>query len=67
MWIDTKNLNIPFYTADPFFGLNKGHIKGSAIGINPGSWSFFYYIAHFLENDVPVFSSESYPGFFYFL
>jgi len=53
----------PFYTAD---GSSPAHLSmslpGVAIGLDPGVSDGHFNSAHSVRGDVPVFSSESYPG-----
>ena len=62
MWQSTNNIKIPYYTADGGILIKVGHVPGAAIGLNPGTNKYLYDAAHLLENDVPVMSSETYPG-----
>lgn len=63
LWI-TNGINVPFYTADGANAamLDAGHIKGTAIGLDSGSSDGDFDAAKKNDPDVPVFSSETYPG-----
>ena len=59
-----NGINVPFYTADgatPFM-LDAGHLKGAAIGLDPGVSDNDFAEAEKHDATVPVFSSETYPG-----
>jgi hypothetical protein len=63
MWDDSK-VDIPFYTADgatPYM-LEAGSIPGCAIGLDPGTSERHFAEAEKLGRNVPIFSSELYPG-----
>lgn len=54
----------PFYTSD---GASEGHLRdvtlpGVAVGLDPGNSDAHWAVANKMNPDVPVFSSESYPG-----
>jgi beta-galactosidase len=54
----------PFYTADgptPYM-LEAGHVDGAAIGLDSGSRDKDWALARSIAPGVPVFSSETYPG-----
>ncbi len=54
----------PFFTADgptPYM-LEAGHVEGAAIGLDSGSDEKHWALARSLAPDVPIFSSETYPG-----
>ena len=54
----------PFYTSDgatPYM-LEAGHLPGAAVGLDPGSQERHWELARSLVPGVPVFSSETYPG-----
>jgi beta-galactosidase len=63
LWIE-KGIEVPFYTSDgatPYM-LDAGNIKGAAIGLDPGGDENDFKVAGQYNPDVPVFSSETYPG-----
>ena len=54
----------PFYTADgptPYM-LEAGHVAGAAVGLDSGSEERHWALARSIVPGVPVFSSETYPG-----
>jgi beta-galactosidase len=54
----------PFYTSDgatPYM-LEAGHLPGAAVGLDPGSQERHWELARSIVPGVPVFSSETYPG-----
>lgn len=54
----------PFYTADgptPYM-LEAGHVRGAAIGLDSGSEEKHWELARAVAPGVPIFSSETYPG-----
>ena len=61
----TKNgIPGPFYTADgatPYM-LEAGHLEGAAIGLDSGTSEKDWDLARRISPRVPVFSSETYPG-----
>jgi beta-galactosidase len=61
----TRNgIDVPFYTADgptPHM-LEAGHLAGAAVGLDSGSSEKDFDLARRLVPGVPVFSSETYPG-----
>lgn len=63
LW-SANGINVPFYTADgatPFM-LDAGSIDGAAIGLDSGSSDADFETAKKHNPNVPVFSSETYPG-----
>jgi beta-galactosidase len=63
LWLKNK-ITVPFYTADgatPHM-LDAGSIAGAAIGLDPGSNDADFAEAAKKNNNVPSFSSETYPG-----
>ncbi len=63
LWID-NGINVPFYTSDgptPYM-LEAGNILGAAIGLDSGGSDADFSEAKKHNPDVPVFSSETYPG-----
>ncbi len=57
-------ISIPFYTADgpTAYMLEAGSLKGAAIGLDSGSGEADFLQAKKKDSTVPVFSSETYPG-----
>jgi len=54
----------PFFTADgptPYM-LEAGHVEGAAVGLDSGSNEKHWELARSLVPGVPIFSSETYPG-----
>ncbi|EAR92719.1 glycosyl hydrolase family 35 protein (macronuclear) [Tetrahymena thermophila SB210] len=62
IWDDTKMIQVPYYTADGGSQINTGHVPGAAFGLNPGTHENDYQYAHSIEFNMPVMSSETYPG-----
>lgn len=63
-WKQNGMTEVPFYTADgptPFM-LEAGTFPGCAIGLDSGKDSLDFAEAFKLKANVPVFSSETYPG-----
>ncbi len=63
LWVE-NGIRVPFYTADgptPYM-LDAGNIPGAAIGLDSGMSEADFAVAHAANPDVPVFSSETYPG-----
>jgi beta-galactosidase GanA len=60
----SNGINIPTYTADgPTANmLEAGSLPGSAVGLDSGSSSEDFALASKINPGVPVFSSETYPG-----
>jgi len=54
----------PFFTADgpTAYMLEAGHVPGAAIGLDSGSNEKHWELAQSLAPGVPIFSSETYPG-----
>lgn len=63
LWIKNE-VKIPFYTSDgaATYMLDAGSIPGAAIGLDSGSDSSDFAVAHRYNPNVPSFSSETYPG-----
>jgi len=62
-WV-TAGVDGPFYTADgptPHM-LEAGHVAGAAIGLDSGSEERHWELARTIAPGLPVFSSETYPG-----
>jgi beta-galactosidase len=63
IWI-RNGIDVPFFTADgptPYM-LEAGNIDGAAIGLDSGSSEKDFEEARRRDSKVPVFSSETYPG-----
>lgn len=63
VWIE-NGVGGPFYTADgptPYM-LEAGHVDGAAVGLDSGSREKDWTLARSIAPGVPVFSSETYPG-----
>ncbi|HVT12513.1 MAG TPA: beta-galactosidase family protein [Fimbriimonadaceae bacterium] len=59
-----NGIDVPFYTADgatPYM-LECGSLPGCAVGLDPGTSNDAYAVAQKANPGVPVFSSETYPG-----
>jgi len=62
-WIK-NGINVPFYTADgpSDVMMKNGTLPGVAVGLDSGTEEKHWTIAKKYNPDVPVFSSETYPG-----
>ena len=63
VWV-TAGINVPFFTGDgptPFM-LEAGSLPGAAVGLDSGSNEKHWELARSMNPGVPVFSSETYPG-----
>lgn len=62
-WVK-QGINVPFYTADgpTDFAIEAGHVPGAALGLDPGASEADWSVARKAVPGVPVFSSETYPG-----
>jgi beta-galactosidase len=62
-WVN-NGINVPFYTADgpTNFMLEAGSLPGAAVGLDPGGNPGDFALARKKNPGVPVFSSETYPG-----
>jgi len=63
VWVKA-GVDVPFFTADgptPYM-LEAGHVEGGAIGLDSGSEEKHWDLARSIVPGVPVFSSETYPG-----
>jgi beta-galactosidase len=63
VWVEA-GIDVPFYTGDgptPHM-LEAGHLEGAAVGLDSGSEEKDWLLARELVPGVPVFSSETYPG-----
>ena len=61
---ERAGVNVPFYTADgptPYM-LEAGHVEGAAVGLDSGSEEKHWELARSIAPGVPIFSSETYPG-----
>jgi len=59
-----QGIDVPFFTADgptPYM-LEAGHVQGAAVGLDSGSEDAHWALARSIVPGVPVFSSETYPG-----
>ena len=63
VWRDA-GIRVPFYTADgaTTYMLEAGTLPGAAVGLDPGSTGEEFELARRMNPGVPVFSSETYPG-----
>jgi beta-galactosidase len=63
VWMQ-NGINIPFFTGDgpTTFMLEAGSIPGCAVGLDSGSSLADFDLANKMNPGVPVFSSETYPG-----
>ena len=61
---ERNGIDVPFYTADGATRhmLEAGHVEGAAVGLDPGSSEKDWELAREMVPGVPVFSSETYPG-----
>lgn len=57
-------INVPFFTGDgpTVYMLEAGTLQGCAVGLDPGSSEDDFELAMKMNPGVPVFSSETYPG-----
>jgi beta-galactosidase len=59
-----NGIDVPFFTADgptPYM-LEAGHVQGAAIGLDSGSNEKHWDLARSIAPGLPIFSSETYPG-----
>ena len=63
LW-EKNGIDIPFFTADgpTLHMLEAGHLPGAAVGLDSGSNEKHWELARSMVPGVPVFSSETYPG-----
>lgn len=63
LW-DSQGIDVPYYTSDgpADFALEAGTLPGVAVGLDPGANEHNFNLAYDMNPDVPVFSSETYPG-----
>jgi beta-galactosidase len=61
---EQNGIDVPFYTADgpTTYMLEAGHVPGAAVGLDSGSSEKDFELARKMVPGVPVFSSETYPG-----
>ena len=59
-----NGIDVPTFTGDgpTTFMLEAGSLPGSAVGLDPGSSPADFELAAKMNSGVPVFSSETYPG-----
>lgn len=59
-----NGIEVPFYTADgpTTFMLEAGTLKGAIVGLDAGASEADFILARKMNPGVPVFSSETYPG-----
>jgi len=57
-------IDVPFYTSDgaTTYMLEAGSLPGAAVGLDPGGNKGQFALARKMNPGVPVFSSETYPG-----
>jgi len=57
-------IDVPFFTGDgpTSYMLEAGHVDGAAVGLDSGSDEKHWDLARSISPGVPVFSSETYPG-----
>lgn len=63
VWVQ-HGIDVPFFTGDgptPYM-LEAGHLPGAAVGLDSGSDESHWELARSIVPGVPVFSSETYPG-----
>ncbi len=63
MW-EQNGIDVPFYTSDgaTTYMLEAGTLPGVAVGLDPGYSAESFALARKMNPGVPVFSSETYPG-----
>ena len=63
VWV-ANGIDIPFFTGDgpTTFMLEAGSLPGCAVGLDSGSQPSHFELAEKMNPGVPVFSSETYPG-----
>ena len=63
IWIE-NDIDIPFFTGDgpTTYMLEAGTLPGCTVGLDSGSSEDDFALAHKMNPEVPVFSSETYPG-----
>jgi hypothetical protein len=63
IWVE-NGINVPFFTGDgptPYM-LEAGFLPGCAVGLDSGSDLSHWVLANKMNPGVPIFSSETYPG-----
>ncbi|MDP1889352.1 MAG: beta-galactosidase [Gemmatimonadaceae bacterium] len=63
IWVQ-HGIDVPFFTGDgptPYM-LEAGHLPGAAVGLDSGSDEKHWDLARSIVPGVPIFSSETYPG-----
>ena len=62
-WVQ-HGIDVPFFTGDgpTQYMLEAGHLPGAAVGLDSGSDEKHWDLARSIVPGVPVFSSETYPG-----
>lgn len=63
VWVE-NGIDIPFFTGDgpTTYMLEAGSLPGCAVGLDSGSQPSHFELARKMNPGVPVFSSETYPG-----
>lgn len=63
LW-DRNGINVPYYTADgaTHYMLEAGSLPGAVIGLDSGSNAEDFDVAKQHADSMPIFSSETYPG-----
>ena len=63
VWVKS-GIDVPFFTGDgpTAHMLEAGHLEGAAIGLDSGSDEKDWALARTIAPGVPIFSSETYPG-----
>lgn len=63
IWVE-NGINVPFFTGDgpTTYMLEAGSLPGCAVGLDSGSDPSHWELANKMNPGVPVFSSETYPG-----
>jgi beta-galactosidase len=63
VWVK-HGVDVPFFTGDgpTAYMLEAGHVEGAAIGLDSGSDEKDWDLARSIAPGMPVFSSETYPG-----
>ncbi|MGE5349184.1 MAG: beta-galactosidase [Actinomycetota bacterium] len=61
---EKSGIDVPFFTGDgpTLYMLEAGTLPGCAVGLDSGSSEKDFELARKMNPDVPVFSSETYPG-----
>ncbi len=63
LW-EAEGIDVPYYTSDgaTAYMLEAGTLPGCAVGLDPGAIQKNFDLAHKMNPGIPVFSSETYPG-----